>query len=202
MIERGEVKRVGLLATNSIRGGANRAVLESIKQTGDIFWAQSDRYWILDGAAVNVSMIGFSNNTVIIEIYLDRNQLVKSINSDLIVSLQIYLLLKSLHLKKTHWFILYWYAKRRSIRYPQKSWSMKMLSDKGNPNNRSNSDVIKPLDNEMGLDITSQNRHMWIIDFGSYMSHEDASKYEMPFEYVVKQMSIPRKKRFTQGKSP
>ena len=61
MIEEGKVKRAGLLATNSIRGGANRKVLERIKETGDIFWAQSDRDWILDGAAVNVSMVGFDN---------------------------------------------------------------------------------------------------------------------------------------------
>ena len=43
MIEQGKAKRAGLLATNSIRGGANRKVLERIKETGDIFWAQSDR---------------------------------------------------------------------------------------------------------------------------------------------------------------
>ncbi len=61
MIAEGKVKRVGLLATNSIRGGANREVLKRIKETGDIFWAQSDRDWILDGAAVNVSMVGFDS---------------------------------------------------------------------------------------------------------------------------------------------
>ena len=43
MIERGRLKRAGLLATQGIRGGANRRVLERIKETGDIFWAQSDR---------------------------------------------------------------------------------------------------------------------------------------------------------------
>jgi len=43
MIEEGKVKRAGLLATQGIRGGANRKVLERIKETGDIFWAQSDR---------------------------------------------------------------------------------------------------------------------------------------------------------------
>jgi len=37
MIEAGEAKRAGLLATNSIRGGVNRKVLERIKETGDIF---------------------------------------------------------------------------------------------------------------------------------------------------------------------
>ena len=58
-IETGNAKRAGLLATNSIRGGLNRHVLNRIKQTGDIFMAWSDRDWILDGAAVRVSMIGF-----------------------------------------------------------------------------------------------------------------------------------------------
>ena len=47
MIESGKVKRAGLLATNSIRGGVNREVLKRIKQTGDIFMAWSDRDWIL-----------------------------------------------------------------------------------------------------------------------------------------------------------
>ena len=34
-------------------------LVEKIKETGDIFWAQSDRNWILIGATVHVSMIGF-----------------------------------------------------------------------------------------------------------------------------------------------
>ena len=68
MIEKGKVKRAGLLATKGIRGGVNRKVLERIKETGDIFWAQSDREWILDGATVHVSMIGFDNGIEIINI--------------------------------------------------------------------------------------------------------------------------------------
>src|ERR1017187_1768074 len=52
-------QRVGLLATQSIRGGANRNVLDRIQQTGNIFWAWSDRQWLLQGATVHVSMIGF-----------------------------------------------------------------------------------------------------------------------------------------------
>ena len=52
---------IGLLATQGIRGGANRKVLDNIKKHGDIFSAESDREWILDGAMVHVSMIGFDN---------------------------------------------------------------------------------------------------------------------------------------------
>jgi hypothetical protein len=62
-VEQKKVSRAGLLATQGIRGGANRRVLERIKATGDIFWAQSDRKWILDGAAVHVSMIGFDDGS-------------------------------------------------------------------------------------------------------------------------------------------
>ncbi len=53
--------RIGLLATQAIRGGDNRTVLQRIKQSGDIFMAWSDKEWILDGAAVNVSIIGFDS---------------------------------------------------------------------------------------------------------------------------------------------
>ena len=57
-IERGAVRRAGLLATQGIRGGANRKVLERIKETGDIFFARSDDPWILSGATVHISFVG------------------------------------------------------------------------------------------------------------------------------------------------
>src|ERR1035441_617705 len=56
-IQAGEAKRVGLLATNSIRMVGNRPVLERILESGGIFMAWSDRPWILDGAAVRVSIV-------------------------------------------------------------------------------------------------------------------------------------------------
>ena len=43
LIEHKKCKRAGLLATQGIRGGANREVLKRIKETGDIFFAVSDR---------------------------------------------------------------------------------------------------------------------------------------------------------------
>ena len=63
LIEQGKCKRAGLLATQGIRGGANREVLKRIKETGDIFFAESDRDWVLAGANVHVSMVGFDDGT-------------------------------------------------------------------------------------------------------------------------------------------
>ena len=61
MLEGKRAKRVGLLATQGIRGGANRRVLQRIKETGDIFLARSDHPWVLNGAAVHISIVGFDD---------------------------------------------------------------------------------------------------------------------------------------------
>src|SRR5574338_806028 len=58
-IEAGQARRAGLVATNSIRGGANRKVLERIVASGRIFAAWSDEPWVNEGAAVRVSLVCF-----------------------------------------------------------------------------------------------------------------------------------------------
>ena len=55
--------RVGLVATNSIRGGANRRVLDTIRQNSIIFDAWDDEPWVVEGAAVRVSLICFAGAT-------------------------------------------------------------------------------------------------------------------------------------------
>ena len=60
LLARGDIARAGLVATNSIRGGANRAVLDRIAENGAIFDAWSDEPWVNDGANVRVSLICFA----------------------------------------------------------------------------------------------------------------------------------------------
>ena len=55
----GKAERAGLLATQGIRGVSNRGVLAKIQETDGIFWAIGDRPWVLDGANVRTSMVGF-----------------------------------------------------------------------------------------------------------------------------------------------
>ena len=178
MIEQSKVKRAGLLATQGIRGGANRKALERIKETGDIFWAQSDRDWILEGAAVRVSMVAFDNGAETVR-QLD-SQTVTSINANLTTShdlTQAKRLAENIGIAfmgdtKVGPFDIY------------DTTAQKMLAASGNPNRRPNSDVVRPWFN--GLDITRQPRKMWIIDFGVDTSEEKAAQYEMPFEYIKK----------------
>src|SRR6266567_5589238 len=63
LIELKKCERAGLLATQGIRGGLNRVVLKNIRKTGGIFFAESDRPWVLDGANVHVSMVGFDDGS-------------------------------------------------------------------------------------------------------------------------------------------
>jgi hypothetical protein len=60
-IEAGRLQRAGLVATNSIRGGRNREVLDASASTR-IFEAWSDEPWVNDGAAVRVSLVGFGQS--------------------------------------------------------------------------------------------------------------------------------------------
>ncbi len=186
MIAEGKAKRAGLLATNSIRGGANREVLKRIKESSDIFWAISDRDWILDGAAVNVSMIGFGSQEEHPK-NLD-GKTVQSINSDL-TALADLTTARSLAENKQIAFIGDMKKGQFDI---SGSIAKEMLSAPLNPNGRSNRDVIRPWIN--GLDITRRAQGMWIIDFGIDMPLSQAALYEKPFEYVRKHVKPERDK--------
>ena len=63
MIAQGKARRAGLLATQGIRGGANRKVLQRINQSGRIFMAYPDQPWLQDGVAVRTAMVGFDDGS-------------------------------------------------------------------------------------------------------------------------------------------
>ncbi len=175
-IESGDVRRIGLLATSSIRGGANRHVLKRIKQTGDIFFAEADRPWILNGAAVRVSMVGFddgSSNDKVLD-----GAPVDAIYADLTGSLDF----TSAQVLKENRLVQFEGTKKGAAFDISEGVARGMLDAPPNPNGRSNADVVRPWVN--GLDVTRRPRRMWVIDFGTDTSLEEAALYEAPFEYV------------------
>ena len=179
-------ERVGLLSTNSIRGGANRQTLEKIKDTGDIFMAWSDRPWVLNGADVRVSIVGFDDGNES-QRTLDGKQ-VNTINSDLTSSVDV---TKASRLKENKNLAFMGDTKQGPFDI-DKALAQHMLERSGNPNGRPNSDVVKPWIN--GIDITRRPQNKWIIDFGIEMSEEQASLYEVPFEYVRDHVRPARQK--------
>jgi type II restriction/modification system DNA methylase subunit YeeA len=183
-VEQKKVSRVGLLATQGIRGGANRKVLERIKQTGDIFWAQSDREWILDGAAVHVSMIGFDDGSEKVR-ELDGVE-VDAINSNLTSSVDV-----TKASKLTENLGISYMGDTKGGAFDLDPVAAKsMLQAPLNPNGRPNADVVIPWVN--GSDITGRSRGYYIIDFGVDMTEQSAALYEMPFRHVVEKVKPKR----------
>ncbi|MCB8929383.1 MAG: class I SAM-dependent DNA methyltransferase [Ardenticatenaceae bacterium] len=186
LIETGSLNRAGLLATNSIRSSVNRQVLERIKEIGDIFMAWSDRPWILDGAAVRVSMIGFDNGGIQTKT-LDGNP-TETINADLSSSVDV---TAAEPLTENSQIAFVGSQKIGSFDIPE-DLAKKMIASGGNPNLRPNSDVVKPSVN--ASDVMGRSRRMWIIDFGTDMPMEEAAEYEVPFEFVRENVKPDRDK--------
>ncbi len=173
-IEAGEVRRAGLLATQGIRGGANRRVLQRIKETGDIFMAWSDHPWVLEGAAVHISIVGFDDGSEA-ERELDGHP-VQLINADLKLGAN---LTDAKRLTANLGIAFMGDTKGGPFDIPGEL-AQEMLQ-KPNPHGRSNAEALRPWVN--GRDITSRSRGIWIIDFGN-MTVEQAALFEFPFEYA------------------
>jgi hypothetical protein len=189
-LEEGKCKRAGLLATQGIRGGANREVLKRIKETGDIFFAESDRNWILDGATVHVSMVGFDDGTER-ERILDGN-IVTTINPSLssIVDLTV---AKRLPEAKAMSFM----GITPSGPFVISDEEALFILTRPNPDGRPNSDVLRPWVN--GSDITGRYSGDWIIDLNECATDFDASLYEEPFSLVKNRVEVARKEYRTGG---
>ncbi|MDP2171442.1 MAG: class I SAM-dependent DNA methyltransferase [Rhodocyclaceae bacterium] len=176
-IEAGKCRAAGLVGTNSVRGGANRKVLDRVVASGRIFEAWSDEPWINEGAAVRVSLVCFGAADAPMG-SLD-GRLAATIHADLTAGAGLDLATAKalpenaattyLGIQKTGPFDIPGDLARQWLAQP-------------NPHGRPNSEVVKPWFN--GLDITRRNRDYWIIDFGTDMAEADACFYEAPFSYA------------------
>lgn len=205
-LEIDQVGRAGLLATQGIRGGANRAVLERIQQIGTIFWAWSDRKWMLEGAAVHVSMVAFECKTKSAgskSVLLKGSALAEPAAADLEIATLGAEAPYVLDGNPVAWInpdLTTGSNTATAVILPENSGLSFIGDQKGgkfelfpseasallatpqNPNGRPNSDVIRPWVN--GSDITGRARDLSIIDFGSDTPEKDAALYEAPFERV------------------
>ena len=188
-IKNGELISAGLISTNAIRGGANRAVLKTITQSGRISWALSDEAWTVDGAAVRVSLVCF-DKLVSPSANLDGTE-VKVIYPDLTSNDLNFNLTLAKALNENQHVCFIGTQKNGPFDLPG-TIARKHLQSPLNPNGRSNSDVIFPWSN--GIAITKRDPDKWVIDFGATMEKADAALYEAPFEHVVREVKPTRDK--------
>ena len=183
----------GLLATNSIRGGANRRVLRRVKQSGDIFMAWSDQEWIAgnpDRAAVRVAIVAQDDGTEAART-LDGNP-VAEIHADLSGAAGGATDVTRAQRLAENSGVAFMGDTKGGAFDISGDTARSMLSEP-NVNGRPNSDVVVPWVN--GLDITRRPRDMFIIDFGFEMSEDAASRYEAPFAHISEHAPVRKANR-------
>ena len=175
--------RIGLLATQGIRGKESRRVLERLADHARIFEAHSDRKWILDGAAVHVSIVCASTDESEL-VHLDNVQ-VEAIHSDLSAGNNL-TTATVLGENRDVGFV----AGVKAGKFDIDQHQARLWLASPSPNARSPFDVVRPWMN--GLDITRRPRAIWIVDFGNSMSLDEAAGYGEPFEHARREVKPAR----------
>ncbi len=185
----GRAKRVGLVATNSIRGGANRKLLEPIAEADAIFDAWSDQPWTIDGAAVRVSLVCFGNGTTEKPVGPSvrlNDASVEHIHADLsATTLDLVSAVRLVVNRKVAFQGPVLVGEFDVDSKLSRSW----LTEPINPNGFPNSLVLRPLVN--GRDINSRSRDYWVIDF-SGLTEEESALFESPFQYILEHVKPVR----------
>lgn len=187
-IEAGRCKRAGLLATQAIPFQSNRPALQRIKESGDIFYVISDKEWRSNdpnAAAVHISIICFDDGAEQVSV-LDGIK-TSNINADLTRGPD---LTQAKRLQENRNISFQGIGKLGDFDISE-DIALDMLS-KSNPHGQPNSDVLRHWIN--GEDITNRPRNMWIIDFGTEISEDEAALYEAPFEYIRERVRPARLK--------
>ena len=184
-IPAGRATRAGLVATNSIRGGANRRALDAATEAGRIFEAWSDEPWVIDGAAVRVSLVCFSraDDNSVSSAHLD-GQSVDEIYADLTARSEgtVGIDLTAVRRLPANSGVAFIGDAKHGTFDVSGDQAREWLRLPANPNGRTNADVLKPWRN--GMDLTRRTAGKWIVDFGWQMSEADAALYEEPFRWV------------------
>ena len=187
----GNCRRVGLLATQGIRGGLNREVLKRVQDSGAIFFAESDRPWVLDGALVHVSFVGFDDGAE--RTRLLDGRAVASINPNL-TAMADTTAARKLQENAAIGFI----GDVKAGKFDLPPDEARPMLSSPNPHGRPNSDVLLPWVN--ARDVVQNLRGFWIVDFGRDMTLARAAQYEAPFEraqrMVYPSRSTVKRKRY------
>jgi len=166
--------RVGLVATNSIRSSGSNVPVKAFATAFCIFNAWADLPWVVDGAAVRVSIVCAARNP-------PQNRLLDGVEVSVISHTLTTDIRAAIRLREQAGII---------FRGPPKIGPFDLKGETArewlllpmNPNGRSNSDVLRPL--WIANDIVRRPDERWIIDFAD-KPKPVAALYEVPFEYTA-----------------
>ena len=177
-IEAGYLVRAGLVGTNSIRGGANREVLDRVSKTTRIFEAWADEPWVNNGAAVRVSLVGFGHSAQspqldgvhVDAVATDLTSQNDGASSDMTAAQRLRECAGASFMGVT-----------KSGPFDIAAHVAVVLLSSPNPHGQSNSLIVKPSMN--GSDVVRRPRGEWVLDFGALLE-DAAALFEAPFAHA------------------
>lgn len=190
-IQTGTTQRAGFVATNSIRGGANRLSLARIVEQSRIYDAWSDEEWWDKGTAVRVSLVAFGQSSE--PARLDGQE-VQTIYPDLHaqafggVELD---LTQANSLTQNKGICFQGVKLGGPFEVPAETAREWLMLP--NPHGESSSGVLRRWIN--GRDLVRRPTDAWLIDFGVEMEQEEAMLFEAPFKHLKAAVALADKRR-------
>ena len=181
-IQAGNVERAGLVATNSIRGGANREVLIPLVENDAIIEAWGDEAWTVDGAAVRVSLVCFGGAPVLTTVL--NGVAVSDIRADLTANTYGFDLTKASALLSNESICFEGFRKYGGLDVDGQTVRV-WLNEPQNVIGRKNAEVLFPYIG--GRDIAERAKDVWVIDFNGF-DLDVASCFESPFKYTTERV--------------
>ncbi len=172
-----KASRCGLVATQAIRTGASRSVLDGFAREGVIFDAWTNEPWTVEGADVRVSLVCFAKQH---DDVLRLNGVpVPNIHPDL--SSGITDITAAREQPENSGACLQGFIAAGPFDVSGET-ARDWLRAPANPNGRRNADVLRPW---IGArDVMQRPSDTWIIDFNT-ISEAGAAMYVAPFKHVV-----------------
>ncbi|AUQ71016.1 Methyltransferase domain protein [Phaeobacter inhibens] len=170
-------KRVGFVATNSIRSSASNVPFSNLAKVFTIYDAWSDLPWVVEGAAVRISLFAAARN------YVGDSRL----NGEIVHKISSTLAESSFlpaKLSGQSAIIFRGPPKIGPFDIPGEQ-ARDWLTLPANPNGKKNSMVLRPL--WIANDIVRRPSDRWIVDFAD-MQKDVAALYEAPFSYVAREV--------------
>ena len=185
-----------MVATQSIRQGNSRKVIDGLVKYSDIYNAWSDEPWVNEGADVRVSLICFTVKDTGKKKILNGesvNNIYANLSGGENVDYDLTTAKSCLENKKI------------AFQGPVKVGPFDIAGDiardwliQPNVNGCSNADVLRPWAN--GGDLTGRNKGKWIIDFGVDRTEENSAFYELPFLHVLTNVKPKRQEQADEGR--
>lgn len=187
MIAAEQARRSGFVSTKGIAKNVNLPVLQRLAADARIYNAWQNEPWVVDGAAVRVSLVCFAGPAEPRDCLQLNGEAVTEINPNLTSGQDTSRVAK---LRENAGSVFIGVQQSGPLTVPRDQ-AIQWLARPLNPNGQSNLEVISAYASTD--DIIGRPNHEFLIDFAPGLSEDQASAFEEPFEYLSRAQYDPHR---------